>query len=339
MVTGYVTPSGGTIFTLIDDSRITANDGEPSVRPQVDVDYHGRVHVIWHTTISGTTSEVFYSMLDPKLAPQSGTTIDITTITGVTEMMITEANGLKSNAKDIFVDGHDQIHVVYADGEVWNFNEARDIYYMQFVSAVTPGQIEVLQPAFGITGGVTEFRSASDWINLVRDPGVAVFGDRAYVVFNAYDDRKDAYDIYLAGLQVPLQEPTYNASGDWNIRIIDQTTNCPEELENGELTVTQTGNDVKVIYNGNTYTGTVSGDTYTLTGKFTDPVTGEIHVYKFRFTLTTNDTGGGVIDWVVTDADGNPVCEGTAEFDFQREEGEDYIPGSSGGCFISTLLN
>ena len=204
-----------------------------------------------------------------------------------------------------------------------------------------PGQIEVLQPAFRITSGVTDLIPSVWMDSSTRDPVVAVFGDRAYVAYNVHDHRMlpGTWDIHLAGLQVPLQEPTFNASGDWNIRIIDQTTNCPEELGNGELTVTQTGNNVKVIYNGNTYTGTVSGDTYTLTGKFTDPVTGEIEVSKIRFTLTTNDTGGGVVDLVVTDADGNPVCEGTAEFDFQREEGEDYIPGSSGGCFISTLLN
>jgi hypothetical protein len=280
-------------------------------------------------------------MLQPALAPLSGTTVEASEISAVSEYLLSGDNDRMSNAKGIFVDGHDLIHVVYADGEEFNFDVARDLYYTQFTtSGVTPGQIQVLAQPYQITSGVTEFRPAVwDEASHERAPVLAVSGNTVYVAFSANLDPPDTNDIYLAGLQVPLQEPTYNASGDWNIRIIDQTTNCPEELENGELTVTQTGNDVKVIYNGNTYTGTVSGDTYTLTGKFTDPVTGEIEVSKIRFTLTTNDTGGGVVDYVVTDADGNPVCEGTAEFDFQREEGEDYIPGSSGGCFISTLLN
>jgi hypothetical protein len=230
--------------------------------------------------------------------------------------------------------------VVYADGEEFNFDVARDLYYTQFTtSGVTPGQIEVLAQPYQITSGVTWFRPAVyEEQSHERAPVLAVSGNTAYVAFSASLDPLVTNDIYLAGLQVPLQEPTYNASGEWNIRIIDQTTNCPEELENVNAKINQQGNDVTMVIDGDTFTGTVSGNTYTLTAKITDPVTGEIEVFKIRFTLTTNDTGGGVIDWVVTDADGNPVCEGTAEFDFQREE-EDYIPGSSGGCFISALLN
>jgi hypothetical protein len=146
-------------------------------------------------------------------------------------------------------------------------------------------------------------------------------------------------------IELTPPEPDYNATGDWDITVtgLGPGNTCPD-VNVDSVNITQTGNSVSMDMeiDGQTYTftGTVGGSTYNLSVQYTDPGTGETETYFVTFTLSANKTGSGSITWTVRDAAAQPVCEGTAEFNFTKQGGTiqplSADGGGGGGCFIKT---
>jgi hypothetical protein len=106
--------------------------------------------------------------------------------------------------------------------------------------------------------------------------------------------------------------------------------------------VTQTGNDVTLVYDeeGRTFTGTVSGVTYTLSGSFSDDP-GETETVDITFILSSETSGSGTASQFWTD--GNETCNGGSEFTFTKQaagsgdgDNDEGDGDDGGGCFIAT---
>jgi hypothetical protein len=124
----YTMISGDTGDTLIDDTRITADDNHASVRAFLAVDSNGMIHIVWHDKRlydEGTGEhELFYSKLNPSLDDQDGSPADPTVISVISETMITSNDGYKSYLKNIAIDPGDRVHITWVD----MYGEGREIY-------------------------------------------------------------------------------------------------------------------------------------------------------------------------------------------------------------------
>jgi len=194
--------SSGT--TLIDDTRITADDDHASVRANLAVDSQNMVHAIWHDKrlydAAEGEHEVFYSKLDPGLDDQDGSAADASVISVISEELMTPDNDKKTNAKAIFIDADDLIHVAWADGD--DEEEFRDIYYGIFTSA--DDTLSTVVPEVVVAVGNENFVPSYWYNSSTRDPDIAISGDRVYITFNGYEyiEETSYYDIYLSILQV-----------------------------------------------------------------------------------------------------------------------------------------
>jgi len=217
----YTMINGDTGDTLIDDTRITADDGHASVRAFLAVDSNGMIHIVWHDRRlydEGTGEhELFYSKLNPSLDDQDGSPADPTVISVISETMITSNDGYRSYLKNIAIDPEDRVHITWVDMYGYNPEEewgAGEIYY-QLRSA----DGEVIIPETRITYFNGEVYPAYWWYSSGRNPDIAVTRDRAFIVFNGYkkyieyvveedastsEIEEDTSDIYLIILSLPL---------------------------------------------------------------------------------------------------------------------------------------
>lgn len=105
--------------TLIDDTRITLDDNNASVRAFLDVDSRGMVYVVWHDkrlfNLGTGEHELFFSMLDPSLDDQDGDSADPSVISVISEQMVTSDNDLKSFQKNLVIDSGDRVHVTWKE--------------------------------------------------------------------------------------------------------------------------------------------------------------------------------------------------------------------------------
>lgn len=203
--------------TVIDDTRITDDDSHSSVRATLAVDSENMVHVIWHDKrlydADEGEHEVFYSKLDPSQADQDGSATDASVISLIAEALMTPDNDKKTNAKAIFIDSYDLIHVAWADGEN-SKEEYRDIYYGIFTSA--NDTLSAVVPEVLVASGNENFEP-SYWDNSsTRDPAIAISGDRVYITFNGEEYIEETYnvDIYLTILQGVLDDSDHDGA-DW----------------------------------------------------------------------------------------------------------------------------
>ena len=192
----------GKLTTLIDDTRITAQDGHASVRPQLALDSQNMVYVIWHDrrfVDEGTGNhELFLSKLNPYLDDRNGSPADPAVICVISDKEITPNDGFKSYLKGIAVDELERVHVTWADqrdrDQSWESNE---IYYKMLDSSAVN-----LTSDRRITWSGKDYYPAGWWYSSGRNPHIAAFGGRAYITFNVYDDYNDSSDIHLAILEV-----------------------------------------------------------------------------------------------------------------------------------------
>ena len=163
------------------------------------------------------------------------------------------------------------------------------------------------------------------------------------------DGRNDAttgQDIYMQGVDAggSLGDPgfveppaTYIATGTWDYTSTNNWADgsdpacTPQEDETGTVTITQTGNSFELVVDGDTFTGTVSGATYTIFSSET--VGGETETLSITFTASSSSSGSGTLTWSWTD--GTDWCEGGADLTFSKAGGGDG--GDGGGCFITTI--
>ena len=147
-----------------------------------------------------------------------------------------------------------------------------------------------------------------------------------------------AYFTIASGLEPPAPElPTYDATGIWEYSTYNQWTDCPggsDSPETGSITLTQTKNRFTSVEDGRTYTGSVSGVTYTYTASY--PAEDGTVTETTTFTLSSGTSGSGATTWEWTD--GADSCIGGHDFSMTKYEhltlskpnGGEIIPSGSG---------
>jgi len=327
---------------LIDDTRITADDDYSSVRATLAVDSQDMVHVIWHDkrlydAMEGE-HEIFYSKLDPSLDDQDGSSADASVISVIAEQLMTPDNDEKTNAKALFIDDYDLIHVAYNGYG----GSSYDIYYGIFTSA--GDTLNAVVPDVLVAEGDEDFIPTYWHTSSNRDPAIAISGDRAYVAFQAKEfvDPDENHDIYLSILQQDAT-PVYDASGKWKIKVSNVETDCLDiDIEDTTVRLTQIGNAVTLTVDDQVFTGTVYGSTYSLTAEETDE--GETLTFNIIFTLDTSSSGTGTVEWTITDEFDEVICSGTADIDMERASSKDddddwwecFITTAAGGSGMKT---
>jgi len=111
--------------TLIDDTRLTADDGYESTRPAILVDSENKVHILWRDQRwdSGSHQEVTYTKLDPYLDDMDGSPAISSTITLVDDSRMSHNNSWYMFGIRAAVDSNDDIHIV------WDNDDTDGIYY------------------------------------------------------------------------------------------------------------------------------------------------------------------------------------------------------------------
>lgn len=187
---------------LINDTMITVQDDNASVRGFLDVDSAGMVHVVWHDkrlyNLGTGEHELFYSKLDPSLDDQDGDTADPTVISVISEQRITPNDGYKSYLKNLATDPGNRVHVTWVD--MYGYTEwgKGEVYYQMLNSE--GDQIVSEMNITNFEGNV----NPSYWGGSSgRNPDIAATCDRTYITFHGYNETDSSYDIYLIILDVP----------------------------------------------------------------------------------------------------------------------------------------
>ena len=112
---------------------------------------------------------------------------------------------------------------------------------------------------------------------------------------------------------------TYNATGIWNYSTSNTTNNCPGETSyprTGTVIVNQNGDDVSFVVDGQLFTGTVDGVTYTVSASYPeDEGTAEETIV---FSLNPGGTtGSGTGSWTYTEP-GWGSCSGGYQLSIQK---------------------
>ena len=102
--------------TLIDDTRITPDDGKNSVRPAIVVDSNDKVHIAWqdYRPASGY-NEIYYTKLDPYLDDMDGDGADESVITLIQDKMVSDDNDDWSEPVRMAIDSDDNMHLVWRE--------------------------------------------------------------------------------------------------------------------------------------------------------------------------------------------------------------------------------
>jgi hypothetical protein len=164
------------------------------------------------------------------------------------------------------------------------------------------------------------------------------------------DERNDATtgpDIYMQGVNAEGSlgdpgfvepEPTYDATGTWDYASTNNwadgtADDCePDPDARGTVTITQTGNNFTLaIHGGDTFTGTVSGATYTtFSSQIVGP--GETETLYITFTVSSSSSCSGTITWSWTD--GWDWCEGGSELTFAKLPDELAVDFKTAGIYV-----
>lgn len=152
-----------------------------------------------------------------------------------------------------------------------------------------------------------------------------------HYVYGWKDGVLDWHGLFTAYFTIsPAPEPaTYNATGRWQYATYNCWTDCPgdpEEPETGVVRVIQTGNSFTVTEEGETYSGSISGVTYTYTISY--PYDEGTVTLTTTFTLASETTGSGVTTWNWTD--GIDSCGGGNQFSITKIQ----VPGNPGAYLL-----
>ncbi len=163
--------------TLIDDTRLTANDGNPDTHPAVAVDSEGEVLIVF---TDRATREIGFLKLDPGLDDQDGSAADPDAIlvVGFTELTADVYNFLTHPR--LALDSQDDVHVVFEQRE-------NEVYYLK---ADNDGN--VLIPTIHI-------RNCDSWY--ARPDLTLDTNDNVHIVWSDYEDTwgDEVYYMMLNG--------------------------------------------------------------------------------------------------------------------------------------------
>ncbi len=142
---------------LIDDTRLTDDDGYDSKRPAIVVDSKNKVHLIFRDQRwdAGSSQEITYIKLDPSLDDRNGDAADPAVITLIEAGRLTANKDWFIHGSRMVIDGNDDIHIV------WDNADREKIYYMKVDED-------------GMLIKETAIRSAAQWRAL---PDIAVDAD------------------------------------------------------------------------------------------------------------------------------------------------------------------
>jgi hypothetical protein len=186
--------------TLIDDTRLTDDDGDDSTRPGIVIDSSNRVHITFRDQRwdAESSQEVTYTKLDPFLDDQNGDDADPATITVVDDIRLSNIADWYILGVRMEIDSNDNIHIV------WDDYDAEEIFYMKIDE---DGNVLV---------GETVIRSAVHWRAL---PDIAVdSNDNLHVAWADYEDTNydELYYMMLDNNGGTLIDATLLTSDDDN---------------------------------------------------------------------------------------------------------------------------
>jgi len=130
-------------------------------------------------------------------------------------------------------------------------------------------------------------------------------------------------------------EAVYNAAGEWYYKLLLQNTNCQEDIDNmeeGSLTITQTGSNFTLTIDGDTFAGTINGTTYSGGGAYTED--GDNMAVTFTIDLSSKKAGTGTVNSTTTSGINSCNTEYTISISLKDSNGG----GGGGGCFIYSLF-
>lgn len=189
-----VNVTGGNVTTLINDTRITADDAHASVKAHIAVDLDNMLHVVWHDRRyydDEGEHELFYSKLDPGLDNRDGSAADPDVISVIQEVPITTDDGFRSYLSKVAVDEQGRVHVAWFDYR--DELEGAEVYYMMFDASGT--SINIIEPETRLTTAGDVIDPAEWKWSSERNPVIAAFGETVFVPFHATGASSD--DIYL----------------------------------------------------------------------------------------------------------------------------------------------
>jgi len=151
-------------------------------------------------------------------------------------------------------------------------------------------------------------------------------------------------DVYTG---CPAQ-PTYDANGTWTFSTHDSWANCPgdddpDPDETGTCTITQTGDNFTLEVNGDIYTGTICGATYSFIETYPQQApSGEAgtETVTLTVTLSSSTTGSGSHTETWLADDGSFACGSGGFFSLTKQAAPPPAEdggGGGGGCLISTV--
>ena len=155
--------------TLIDDTRLTEDDGFDSTRPAIVIDSNNKVHLIFQDQRwdAGSSQEITYIKLDPTLDDQNGDAADPTAITVIDDERLSDNQDWFIHGSRMVIDRNDDIHIV------WDNADQEKLYYMK----VDEDGMLVTEKAI---------RSAAQWRAL---PDIAVDADcNLHLTWSDFED-------------------------------------------------------------------------------------------------------------------------------------------------------
>lgn len=192
--------------TLIDDTRLTDDDGYESTRPGIVIDSSNKVHITFRDQRwdSGSYQEVTYTKLDPSLDDQNGDAADAATITAVGIKALTPDDGNRSRHPAIASSGNgQQIHIT------WEESDDPDGPNIHYLILDTNGNTLVSDTAL-TTNETAE--PTTYW----TIPYLDVDADgKAHIVWSDYRDGNNEvyYTTYQGPAPDPAPDPILNAGG------------------------------------------------------------------------------------------------------------------------------
>ncbi|NOZ69004.1 MAG: hypothetical protein GXP46_07120, partial [Deferribacteres bacterium] len=163
--------------TLIDDTQVS-NSASDAAWPSLTVDSQGKVHIAWVDRI--TSYPLWYTVLDPSLDDQDGSSADEGVITLVDDRIVSSSDTEKTRP-DLAADSTGRVHIVWAE---WSFagESGKQLRVHHSVIAST-GQVEAADHTV-FTATTSQWDPAY--------PQIAVDNqDNAHIVWLTYDTNYD----------------------------------------------------------------------------------------------------------------------------------------------------
>ena len=160
--------------TVIDVTQISNGGGHRAWHPDIDIDSEDRVHVTWANKAS--QHEILYTLLDPSLDDQDGSSADDSTISIIEDTEVTRRQQNRDYPA-IAVDSQDNAHIVWEDSYHRHdkYFQQPQIYY-KFLEideasreAITAIDSTLLTPIIGHKGHPDIAIDADDLVQIAWD--------------------------------------------------------------------------------------------------------------------------------------------------------------------------